>query len=531
MNFIFLQDLLLQMKERCAYMQEVNGLCKDVERATMPGQNNKKNASTTSAGGGGTDNSNQNSKGPGSPSKTNSRVSESSEVKSKLSVSTSSPDLSRKENRTESPSELNPKLVDLATEVKDLNIRFASTCMQAKQHYASLSKVLTASIERHSSLRSVRSSLSSIRSNRSLNGHYVRITQITERDGKDKKGQDITESGSSQSSANSTFEAANVGDTDNSAGKLKNNNNKCADEITSTDAKGESPRSAPTPMDTKNPSATGSQNMTSKLDQSPGRKQGGALTPKASVVSTAGSPPKLGRSSSVSTSTDIDSEIRKRLEEKYPVVLRSKSMSCGDDYTDTQPRSRKRPKSAVVIVPSADGERALMSEVELRRSTGGNRAVKLHDRRSSMEIDLSSLANSGLLLRSNLQHANSPSTPVGFPAKLIKQSSPTKARAFSSSMNLRAGGDRSSVVSIESLDPRTLISGQLHQNSHAFNTSFGPDVANMQLPSFASSEWNRFKKPRQNGNLNVPENLQSKQRSVSMETLTVNKNKGRAICS
>ena len=180
------------MKERCAYMQEVNGLCKDVEQATMPGQH-KMSGTRGEAGGG----SNSNSKTP--PVSLSNKEPTPAEVKSKLPTSVSSPELTRKEKRTNSPSELNPKLADLATEVKDLNVRFASTCMQAKQHYASLSKVLTASIERHSSLRSVRSSLSSVRSNRSLNGHYVRITQITER--ADNKGQDLVDSGASQSSA------------------------------------------------------------------------------------------------------------------------------------------------------------------------------------------------------------------------------------------------------------------------------------------------------------------------------------------
>ena len=319
----------------------------------------------------------------------------------------------------------------------------------------------------------------------------------------------------------SVFESADAGDTANATSDATN---KHGDIISQ-----HSPI-APTPGDTKSPSTTGSHNKNSNLDRTPPRKQGGALPPRASVLTTAGSPAavrgKLVRSSSVSTSTDIDSEIRKKLQKKYPVVLRSKSVSC-EDYTDTQPRSKKRPKSAVIIEPSGDGETVLMCEVEVRRNTG-NKAAKLH-RRSSMEIDLNSLAKSGLLLQSNLQQANSPSTPVALPAILRNQSSPVKTKAFGSAANLRAG-DRTSVVSIESLDPRTMISGQLHENSHTFNTSIGSDLTNSvrQLPSFASPQWNRAaKEPRRKGNLNVPENgLQPGQRSMSMDTLAVNRNKG-----
>ena len=493
------------MKERCAYMQEVNSLCKDVEQATMPTQRKTSEQREQVE---------ESEPTPDSPSKTS--TSEAAN-KTKLTASVSSPELSRQEkSRTASPSELNPVLADLATEVKDLNVRFASTCMQAKQHYASLSKVLTASIERHTSLRS---SMTSIRSSKSLNGHYVKITQISERH--DGKGQDLVDSGSSQSSNASAFET-----TDTDTAKTKSMLNGGSRHGHQTSHRNEiNPALTPSPSDSKNPSATNSQNMTPKLDRSAARKQGVAQTSAASMLTTTGSPPKLMRSSSVSTSTDIDSEIHKKLQKKYPVVLRSKSVSS-EGYTDTQPRPRRRPKSAVIIEANADGETALVSEVELR-TRSNNRAKQLH-RRSSMEINLSSLTDSNLLVHSNLLQANSPSTPVGFLTRTTNPNTQTQAqaKAFGSVANLKAG-DRSSVVSIESLDPRAMITGQLQQNSHVFNSSIGPDVLKLdEVQGFADSpELSRARQ--RNGNLNVPENrLQSAQRSVSMDTLALSKKKG-----
>lgn len=57
---------------------------------------------------------------------------------------------------------LNPRLAQLATEVKDLNTRFATTCVQARQHYATLSKTMASALQdRPISLHSFSFSLSS----------------------------------------------------------------------------------------------------------------------------------------------------------------------------------------------------------------------------------------------------------------------------------------------------------------------------------------------------------------------------------
>ena len=64
---------------------------------------------------------------------------------------------------TPSPSlsQHDPKLAELATDVKDLNTRFASSCMQARQHYASLSNTLATAIQEKESLRSFSFAVSS----------------------------------------------------------------------------------------------------------------------------------------------------------------------------------------------------------------------------------------------------------------------------------------------------------------------------------------------------------------------------------
>lgn len=56
---------------------------------------------------------------------------------------------------------LNPRLAELATEVKDLNTRFATTCVQARQHYSSLSKAMASAVHDKMSLQSFSFSLSS----------------------------------------------------------------------------------------------------------------------------------------------------------------------------------------------------------------------------------------------------------------------------------------------------------------------------------------------------------------------------------
>ncbi len=78
------QDLRLQIEERCTYIQKVNSLCLEIGNETSDGKVSPE---------GGQDSH-------------------------------------------------NPELAKLATEVRDLNDRFATTCLQAKQHYAELSSAI-----------------------------------------------------------------------------------------------------------------------------------------------------------------------------------------------------------------------------------------------------------------------------------------------------------------------------------------------------------------------------------------------------
>lgn len=517
------------MRERCEYMQEVNSLCKDVEQQTasphQPDNNGHQMEKKTG-------------KIPSSPSEAthddeptgssgvNSEATKSScrsEVNPKDEQSTSpseansvatkpgipseiNPEATQPINPSEVDSKLNPQLVDLATEVKDLNVRFASICLQARQHYAALSKVLTASIERHSSLHM------SLRSKKSQNRHYVRITGIAERnDRQNSVSRHNSVSADFGSSHNSPSRESFSKQTDHHHHHMNYTTNTCKTHSTSCDS--------------KHPLTTGSPNtpQTTLLQAATGKQQQGvALTSKASVLATGSpnpvGPDKFGRSISVSTSTDVvDCDSRSRVEAKFGVVLRSKSVDC-DSYSDSQPRAGRRPKSAVIIEPSGDGETALLSEVQLKGQQGSKNGGGI--RRRSMEITLSSLANSGLLSSGNFQTSSTASSPA------VPRVSHGRRKRFGSLSTLQPG-DRSSVVSVESLDPRTMITGQLQQNSHAFNVSIGSDITgSLTHISQLVPEWKGTVPARRTRKIAIENCLQPPltMRSVSMDA--INKNKG-----
>lgn len=472
-------------------MHEVNSLCKVVEKdveATHPTHTSNKNPENETSGrekqNGTTSEINPNQTQPVSPSEDNLEASEAA----------------RKSNG--SPTELNPKLIDLATKVKDLNVRFATTCMHAKQHYASLSKVLASTIKRQSLLRS------SIRSNQSQNGHYVRVTGITERTDAEKPHLSRLNSGCADVNSHQLSPCGEY---------IAENKPDIAD--------GRSSGSPCSPEESKHSSTTSSHSTinTPVLPpaQAPSRKQGVAQTTKASVLAT-DSPnlgQLLGRSLSVSAA---DPELGSRVQAKYRVVLRSRSVDC-ENYTDNQPRSKLRPRSAVIIEPSANGDTVFLSELQLgaKQDRNGSRI-----RRRSMEINLSSLAKSGILSESNIQASSTncspsvPRTPAG--------QSPGRRKKFGSFSTLPSS-HRSSVASVESLDPRTMISGHLQQNAH-FNTSIGSDMTSSLTQMSGWSPERRVghrEMQKWSGRLLPVENgLQSSKRSASMDTINVNKKKG-----
>jgi hypothetical protein len=375
-----------------------------------------------------------------------------------------------------SPSLLNPQLAELATEVKDLNVRFANVCLQAKQHYASLSKVLTASIKRHVSKRS---------STRSQRVHYVKITGIEEQT--DRKGLSRRHSSANESS---------------SSGNRKSG-------LQKVDSASEN---------SIQPQTTISLNNAASSLPSAGGGVGGAPTSKASVLATDSPNPRhFSRSISLSSGTDLDSdEIRSRVESEYRgIVLRSKSV---DEYSDTEPRSKRRPKSAVIIEPNPDGETALVSELQLRNS--GDRDGS-NIRRRSMEINLNSLAKTGLLSPSNLLNPSPATSPAVYPRAAVRR----RQRKFGSLSTLQPS-NRSSVVSIDSLDPRTMISGNLQNNSYEFNSSIGSDLTMTQVSDLAH-EQTRAKETAWNGNpLGF---VNGRKRSVSMDVLNLGEVKGQLV--
>lgn len=524
------------MKERCEYMQEVNSLCKDVERETTPlretaatppirlssndgkmeqdeqkveeGKEDGSSEMVTSSESNGIDLERKLSKSQGSEeteltradigSHSETFTDQETQTNTSLELGDGESSQTGVESRVSppnSPSSLNPELVDLATEVKDLNVRFSNVCMQAKHHYAALSKVLTASIERHSSVRSTRSK----------KVHYVKITQINERN--DEKN--------ALSRQNSLAPEDNLPVKTSSA--RRNNNSRNLEGNGYNQVDGGASTSATT-------------NRPNRSLQTTGHDMGVAPTSKASVLATTS--PRLSRSLSLSTGTDIDAEILSCVQEKYRVVLRSKSVSC-DEYSDTEPRSKKRPKSAVIIEPNADGETALVSEVQLRN--GSNNGSKI--RRRSMEISLSSLTKTGLLSPSNRLN-QSPASPAAFPRGTANRS-PSRRRKFGSLSALQAR-DRNSVISIESLDPRTvMISGQLQQNSYDFNSSFGSDATTSSMTQISdlvperrgarvAAAWNgnhqqQQHPPQLQQHLGVGGPLQAPKRSASMEAISKSK--------
>lgn len=415
-----------------------------------------------------------------------------------------------------SPSSLNPELAALATEVKDLNVRFANVCLKAKEHYASLSKVLTASIERQSSKRS---------STRSARVHYVKVTGINGKYSTSRPSSIATEDGSAsfpgfnRKGKGSVSRQHSIGQgISDLEGTSYPNTSSFPLPGVSRNRKfgGSSPDLVDyAPGSSIQSRTTNSLNNAVAAGHAVSGGQGGAPTSKASILATGSPNPKqLSRSASLSSGTDLDEEIRGRVEAKYRgVVLRSKSIAC-DEFSDTEPRSKKRPKSALIIEPKADGETALVSEVQLRNSSSKDGSKV---RRRSMEINLSSLAKTGLLSPSNLLNQS----PVGSPIVYPKAVSQKRRKRFGSLSTLPAG-DRSSLVSVESLDPRAMISGHLQQNSYDFNSSIGSDLTvSMTMVSDLVPEQRETKEAAWDGNhLGVIGNgLRSRKRSVSMDNL------------
>ena len=500
------------MKERCAYMQEVNELCKEVEKATQPQLMDSPLDTTLS----------QNTtlpQGTTLPQDTSlpqdttlsqdtqdnilpqdATIPQDTTHSLQAIVAKSSTDDLNKElvngtqNQPACPSQLNPKLAELATDVKDLNVRFAAMCLQAKQHYSSLSRVLTASIDRRLSLRSLSSNSS----------HSGMSSQ-------NKK---------SEQDRNSLPRQVRL--CRSNSPQLQKRKNKRTDKHSKTKQKSKYTKVSLSIVPSSGPNAKESlaankaRFMPSKSSLS--KRKLDVITSRDSVFSTDSPSPQSGggltRSVSLSMSTDSDRELDSLTRQK--VFLRSKSVGT-EEYSDTQPRSRRRPKSAVIIQANPDGETALLSEFEL---SNGDTTVK--KRRRSMEINLSSLAGSGLISHGNIVENSVSSSPaVG---KFPNWNHQNWVESFSTS----EPGDRSSVISIESLDPRAMLTGQMHQNYHLFNANSNTDISVSSTTKIPDLIWEpeggRIAK--WNGNLAVENRLKGSKRSISMNELENERDKG-----
>ena len=413
--------------------------------------------------------------------------------------------------------------------------------------YASLSKVLTASIKRRSSILSTSSNLS----NQSTQSrHYVKITSIVSQREKRLSLQSVPsygydgESGSApydrnrnppstSSSASTTMRGNNISNNNNDpqqpGAEEEGEEEGCTD--TNRGSKGTKSSRVVDQLATTDSPIIEAQHKNSRVSIG----QGVTPTTKDSVLATDfPAPANPHRSASVSTGTDIDAEIRTRVQQKYKVVLRSRSVESSthhhsrsvDSYSDTQPRSsKKRPKSAVIIQPSADGETALVSGVELKTHHGSSSSSNdggpgKKSRRRSMEINLASLAKTGLLSPSNII-----GSPAGTPPTLSRVARSPGRRKRCGSLSVLQAGDRSSIASIDSLDPRAMIAGRLEQNSHEFNTSIRSNasarsaVSIKSEPGVVSSSMMNGSPMRNGHHLGVGSELQAGKRSASMEVL------------
>lgn len=443
------------MKERCGHMQKVNDLCKEVE--------NDKGSLTSS------------------PER---RISftETGEIPELTAEEEENDedDTLPKESSPPSSPYLDPKLIELAMEVKDLNVRFAATCMQAKQHYASLSRVLTASMQRQSAM----SSTSSVRRH---------------------KKKDSSASGSPR-----TFprRSRRVSDGDHEEyhkkrGKMHRqiNGGKSLDLELDVDDKTDSIN-----KDTENHS-----NIEQDL---PDRKQGVVHIPEASVLA-ADSPTsaRLQHNLSLSGGTDLDKELFLGAGTAHgdrKASLRCRSISC-EEYSDFdfQHRQKRRPISALVTQSNLDGGTEQLQN-------GGNR-------RNS--VCLGQEECSGLTTSQDSAQLNPPSSAVS--ARTRYKSSRTK---FGSVSTLLEPRDRSSFVSTNSLDPiimlgRDMKHGQFHQS---FEASTSSDIAcsTAQIPDSVRKQgfgvWS--------GIVGMDNGLCVSKQSMSMDNLAFQNQKEKGLC-
>ena len=402
-----------------------------------------------------------------------------------------------------SSNDMDPKLVHLAMEVKDLNTRFANTCMQAKDHYAALSRALTVSIERQSTVDPA-------------------TTMVTTRRKKSSKG---SSGGSPKKNRRSL---SHIEDRHKDEFKKVSNRRSCIEVGFASPIK-DSSNASPNKLEATDNSGGG-----------PGIGQGVDFIPKDSVV-LAGltqTTAKAQQSSSLSTGAGLNGELKHSPGSAATEVIGGDSSSSNnsssnsspskvvlrrkpadpDDYSDTKPRQKKRPKSALIIEANPASGTAVLSEVQLQ--DGNSQRPSSIVRRRSIEVDYTALARTGLLPTSKGSPlCSTPNSPY-----LSSKSNKRASRRLGIQPR-----DRSSIASIESLDPRAImmLGGDMEQSAEYHNRSFEASTASditcstSQVPDYVLEQrigmWKGI----------VENGLSKNKRSMSFDVLVPKEKQGR----
>ena len=438
------QDLLLQMKERCGYMQKVSNLCMEVETeaeslVAFPDSGRKMSMGQI-------------------PELTAEEEENDDDdalvVLPKRSIS----------------SDMNPKLIELAKEVKDMNARFVATCIEAKEHYTSLSQVLTASLQQQSFSSSQHSKEKNLLDDKDVRdppeilprSRVMSVGDCLERHTKKREDKRHHQRGMSFNlpvKLNTSHDTAGV------------------DKATTAHA--------------------------NEQEDLANRKQGADDIPVASVLA----PDLLNsvtlqRKPSPSTSTDLDKE--QLLGAGSPssdiVVLRSKSVSR-INYSDSYPRQKRRPISALIFQQKG-------SQVELRHDWSHS---------NSFEPICAQIPDSVLS-----QSQNIPPLNLSSPLTIVRR--PRSNFESLSSLQLK---DRSSFMSIGSLDPIMMLGSEVkqgHFQNQSFEASTVSDItcSTTQIPDCVLKqgfgEWR--------GVVGVDNRLGLGKQSMSVDNLAFEKKKG-----
>ena len=420
------------MKERCGHVQKINDLCKEVELEA-----------------GSVVLTRQISKIP--------ELTEEEEEEDEDEVVFEEP-------TPLSSSDIDPMLIQFAMEVKDLNVRFANTCQQAKQHYAALSRVLMASKE-------------------------ATIRRSKKKHSSSKDGEN-----SHRRSRRSLYS-----DLEEHHGKK--------DKPVKVDSVEEDTLAPPNQQNISE--ATDSPNMEALLNlgqHSLDRRKGGPSIHEASILAADSlNPVTLERSASLSTGTACERPGSSR-RSNNKAILRS------IEYSNQQSRKKRRPKSAFTFKEDSQSEAIFLNEMQVRNEEYNSG----YFRQRSAQADYLALRRSRAISQSNAQ-IDSPSSSETARSRFGSMSTlyPRDQSSFTSFGN---SDPRSSLMVRKEMEQGQLL-------SRSFEASTNSDITNSttQIPDFVLKQgfgvWN---------GVSGTENALSVSRtqSVSVDNLAQAKKKG-----